>query len=338
MSFLKQQVAKGSLIIALTTNILSFNAMAITDPLPSWNEGPSKTAIIEYVETITTVNSKDFIPREDRIAVFDNDGTLWTEKPFYPQLRFAMDRIAALAPEHPEWKNNSTLKAAAEGDINTVLKGGEHAIIEMVMASHAGMTTDEFAQIVNNWITTARDPKTDRLYTDRVYQPMLEVLNYLHDNNFTTYIVSGGGIEFMRPWTESIYGIPPEQVIGSSIKTRFEDTDNGPVLRRLPEVDFIDDKAGKPIAINKFIGKKPVFVFGNSDGDWQMIQWTDSNDKLTFAGIVHHTDAVREYAYDRQSSVGELNKALDYAKDKDNGWTLVDMKNEWKTIYPPKSR
>ena len=333
MSFLRKQVATGSLIIAVTSSMLSFNVTAATDPLPSWNEGASKTAIIEYVEKVTTVNSKNFIAKEDRIAVFDNDGTLWTEKPFYPQLRFAMDRIVALAPENPEWQKNPTLKAAIDGDVKAALKGGEHAILEMVMASHANMTTDEFAQIVTDWITTARDPKTGRLYTERVFQPMIELLDYLRDNDFTPYIVSGGGIEFMRPWTESAYGIPPEQIIGSSITTQFENTANGPVLRRLPEIDFIDDKAGKPVAINKFIGKKPVFVFGNSDGDWQMIQWTESNDKLTFSGIVHHTDADREYAYDRDSSVGRLNKAMDDAKAK--GWTLVDMKAEWKMVYPP---
>jgi hypothetical protein len=305
---------------------------AAADPLPSWNEGEAKRSVIDFVQRVTTAGGVDFVPVPERIAVFDNDGTLWAEKPMYVQLAFALDRVKALAPEHPEWQNQQPFKAALEGDLKTVAAGGEHALLELVMATHAGMTTNAFAQVVTDWLATARHPRFNRLYTELVYQPMLELLAYLRTNGFKTFIVSGGGIEFMRPWTEKVYGIPPEQVIGSSIKTRFELHDGTPVLVRLPEINFIDDKAGKPVGIQMHIGRRPIAAFGNSDGDLQMIQWTTAGPGARFGLVVHHTDAEREYAYDRQSSIGRLDKALDEAKRQ--GWTVVDMKQDWKRIFP----
>jgi hypothetical protein len=301
------------------------------DPLPSWNAGETRDAITAFVGRVTDPASPDFVPEPERIAVFDNDGTLWCEQPFYVQLDFALDRVKAMAPDHPEWADSPVLSAAAAGDVGGVLAEGEHGILEVIMASHAGMTTDEFATIADEWIRGARHDKLDRPYLKTVYQPMLELLAYLRGAGFKTYIVSGGGVEFMRPWTEEIYGIPPEQVVGSSIKTVFEMTDAGPVIRRLPEIDFIDDKAGKPVGIHKFIGRRPIFVGGNSDGDLQMLQWGGAGG-ARFGLIVRHTDAEREYAYDRESHVGRLDKALDLAPD--NGWTVVDMKNDWKTVFP----
>ncbi len=321
--------------IFLSSLILCFasstHAQSI-DALPSWNESPSKHAIIQFVKNVTTKNSPHFVPQAERIAVFDNDGTLWPEQPMYFQLAFALDRIKALAPEHPEWKSTQPFKAALEGDLKTVLAGGEHALLELVMATHAGNTTEEFSQIVKNWLATAKHPETRRPFTDMVYQPMLELLAHLRANGFKTFIVSGGGIEFMRPWTEDIYGIPPEQVIGSSIKTEFEIRGGTPVLVRLPEVNFINDKAGKPVGINQYIGRRPIAAFGNSDGDLQMLQWTCSGSGKRFCLYLHHTDAKREWAYDRDSSIGRLDKGLDEAKTK--GWTVIDMKNDWKNIYP----
>lgn len=276
------------------------------------------------------------MPPAERIAVFDNDGTLWSEKPFYFQLAFALDRIKALAPKHPEWKEKQPFKGVLEGDIKSVLAGGEQALLEIVMATHAGMTTAAFEQTVSEWVSTARHPKTKRPYTEMVYQPMLELLAYLRANDFKAYIVSGGGIEFMRPWVERVYGIPPEQVIGSSIKVKFEIRESGPVLLRLPEIDFIDDKAGKPVGIHKFIGRRPVLAFGNSDGDHQMLQWTAAGSGLRLMGLVHHTDAEREWAYDRESSVGRLDKAL--AEARARNWTIVNMKRDWKLIYPSEKK
>jgi phosphoserine phosphatase len=302
------------------------------DPLPSWNVGAAKENIQAFVSDVTDPRSKYFIPVEERIAVFDNDGTLWSEQPAYFQLFFALDRVKALAPKHPEWKTKQPFKAALEGDLKTVFSGGEHALIELVMASHAGNTTEEFEQIVTEWIGTAKHPRFKRPYTDCVFQPMLELLSYLRANGFKTWIVSGGGIEFMRPWVENVYGIPPEQVIGSSIKTRFEIRNGKPVLARLPEMDFIDDKAEKPVGIHKFIGRRPIAAFGNSDGDLQMLQWTAAGSGERFCLYVHHTDAEREWAYDRTSSIGRLDKGLDEAKAK--GWTVVDMKKDWKRIFP----
>ena len=303
-----------------------------TDPLPSWNESSAKQAIIQFVKNVTTKGKTHFVPSAKRIAVFDNDGTLWSEKPMYFQLAFALDRVRALATQHPEWKQQQPFKAVLEDDLKTVLAGGEHALVKLVMATHAGNTTEEFSQIVEDWLATAKHPETGRLYTDMVFQPMLELLTYLRANGFKTFIVSGGGIEFMRPWTEQVYGIPPEQVIGSSIKTKFEMRDGTPVLTRLPELNFIDDKAGKPVGINQHIGRRPIAAFGNSDGDLQMLQWTTAGSGVRFGLIVHHTDADREWAYDRDSHIGKLDKAIDEADRK--GWTIVDMKKDWKNIYP----
>ncbi len=302
------------------------------DPLPSWNEGPVKQAIIDFVRKVTRAGSDDFVAVPDRIAVFDNDGCLWSEKPVYFQTFFVFDRIAALAPQHPEWKTEEPFASVLRGDLESASSGGEHAVLKMVMATHAGMTTEEFESIVADWITTAKHPVTGRLYTDMVYQPMLELLAYLRNNDFKTFIVSGGGIEFMRVWAERVYGIPPEQVVGSSIKTKFEVRDGRPVLVRIPELNFIDDKEGKPAGIHSHIGRRPIAAFGNSDGDLQMLQWTTSGKGARCGLIVHHTDAEREYAYDRKSSVGRLDQALLEAATQ--GWTVVDMKTDWAQIYP----
>ena len=302
------------------------------DPLPSWNDGNVKQSIIDFVVAVTDEKSPDFVKPEDRIATFDNDGTLWSEQPYYFQLQFALDRVKTMASDHPEWNNTQPFKAILENDLKTVMESGMKGLMEIVMTTHAGMTTDEFAQIVNDWINTARHPKTNKLYKEMVFQPMLELLDYLRVNGFKTYIVSGGGIEFMRPWAEAVYGIPPEQVVGSSIKTKFEMVDGKPVIVRLPELNFIDDKEGKPVGINQFIGKRPLAAFGNSDGDLQMLQWTAAGTGKRLMLYVHHTDAEREWAYDRDSHIGQLNKGLDEAIAK--GWVVVDMKNDWKVIYP----
>ena len=302
------------------------------DPLPSWNDGEVKQAIVSYVQGVTNPESDTFIPVADRIATFDNDGCLWSEQPAYFQLFFAIDRVKALASDHPEWKEEQPFKAVLENDMKTLASFGEHGLLEIVMATHAGNTVDEFEQIVKDWLAVAKHPRFDRPFTDLVYQPMLELLGYLRDNGFKTFIVSGGGIEFMRPWVENVYGIPRDQVVGSSIKTEFVIEDGKPQIRRLPAIDFIDDKAGKPVGINRFIGRKPVFAAGNSDGDLQMLQWTDSNSYPSFQLYVHHTDADREWAYDRESSVGRLDKGLEEAAAK--GWTVVSMKDDWKVIYP----
>jgi len=316
--------------IALTVSCAGPPAPA-TDPLASWNDTAPKQAIIQFVKDVTTEGGPSFVPAAERIAVFDNDGTLWGEQPMYVQLAFALDRVQALAPQHPEWKQKEPFASLLRGDVKGALAGGEHAIAEILMATHAGMTTAEFEQIVTDWIATARHPKTNRPYTGMVYQPMLELLAYLRSNGFKTWIVSGGGIEFMRPWAQ-VYGIPPEQVIGSSIQVKFEMRDGKPVLVRLPEVDFIDDKAGKPVGIHKFIGRRPIAAFGNSDGDLQMLQWTDTGEGARLMMFGHHTDAEREWAYDRESSIGRLDQGLDEAQAK--GWTLVDMKQDWKVIHP----
>ncbi len=312
------------------------SARSQADPLPSWNNGKSKKAITDFVAKVTQQGARDFVPVPERIATFDNDGCLWAEQPMYFQAFFIFDRIKALAPQNPEWKEKEPFASVLQGDIKGSLAGGEQALLEMAMATHAGMTTDEFDKIVKDWIATARHPVTKRPYTEMVYQPMLELLAYLRANGFKTFIVSGGGIEFMRPWTEKVYGIPPEQVIGSSIKTKFELRDGKPVITRLPELNFIDDKAGKPAAIQHHIGRRPVMAFGNSDGDLQMLQWTTAGSGPRFALYVHHTDAGREWAYDRTSHIGRLDKGLDEANAK--GWTVVDMKKEWKVIYPFEKR
>jgi hypothetical protein len=319
------------LVIAFVVATIAIRVQA-ADPLASWNDTASKRAIVNFVEKTTRQGSPDFVPPPERIATFDNDGTLWSEQPMYFQLFFALDRVKEMAPQHPEWKNKEPFASLLKGDVEAALAGGDKAILEIVMATHAGMTTTEFEKIVKDWIATARHPRTKRRYTEMIYQPMLELLAYLRANDFKTFIVSGGGIEFMRPWTEAVYGIPPEQVVGSSIKTQFEMRSDGPVLVRLPKINFIDDKEGKPVGINAHIGRRPIAAFGNSDGDLQMLQWTTAGDGERFALLVHHTDADREWAYDRKSHIGKLDKALDEANAK--GWTVVDMKKDWKVLFP----
>lgn len=306
---------------------------SVSDSLPSWNPGPGRKAIVDFVIRVTSPDSTEFVPEPERIAVFDNDGTLWAEQPAYFQLLFAIDRVRAMAPDHPEWKSQQPFQGVLEGDMEAVMTTGEAGLLKLVMASHAGMTTVEFESIVKEWASNARHPQLDRPYTELVYQPMLEVLDYLRANGFSTFIVSGGGIEFMRPWVEEVYGIPPEQVVGSSIKVAFEIRAGEPVLVRLPEIDFLDDKEGKPVAIHKFIGRRPIAAFGNSDGDLQMLQWTAGGPGASLQVLVHHTDAEREWAYDRDSHIGRLDAALDEARKKD--WLVVDMKEDWRIIYPP---
>ncbi|MFO1108048.1 MAG: HAD family hydrolase [Bradyrhizobium sp.] len=310
----------------------AFVAQAQSDPLPSWNDGPAKQSITDFVTRVTTQGGADFVKPAERIATFDNDGTLWSEQPAYFQLLFAIDRVKALAPQHPEWRSKLPYKAILEGDMKALAATGEKGVAEVVMATHAGMTTDEFARIVSDWIATAVHPRFKRPYTELVYKPMLELLAYLRDNGFKTYIVSGGGIEFLRVFAERIYGIPPEQVVGSTIVTTFRSENGKPVLVREAKLDFIDDKAGKPVAINRFIGRRPVLAFGNSDGDLQMLQWTMGGSGPRFSGLVHHNDADREFAYDRNSAIGRLDKALDEAVAK--RWMVVDMKRDWRVVYP----
>jgi len=327
-------VARPSLAgLATVLLLLATTVARAADPLASWSDSPAKAAIVGFVNQVTDQGSADFVPEPERIAVFDNDGTLWSEQPAYFQLLFAIDRVKALAPQHPEWNNEQPFKAVLEGDMKALAASGEKGLLQLVMATHAGMTTAEFEMIVKDWIAAARHPKTKRLYTEMVFQPMLELLDYLRANGFKTFIVSGGGIELMRPWVETVYGVPPEQVVGSSIKTKFEMRDGNPVLTRLPEINFIDDKDGKPVGINEHIGRRPIAAFGNSDGDLQMLQWTTAGEGRRFALYVHHTDAEREWAYDRKSHFGKLDKGLDLAAA--NGWTVIDMKRDWKVIYPP---
>jgi hypothetical protein len=302
------------------------------DPLASWNDGASKQAIVAFVAAATSAGGKGFVPPAERIAVFDNDGTLWSEQPMYFQLAFALDRVRALAPANPLWKTTEPFASILALDIPTALAGGEKSIAEIVMATHSGITTDEFAKVVADWVATAKHPRFQRPYTELVYQPMLELLAYLRANGFETYIVSGGGVEFMRVFSGPVYGIPPQQVVGSSGKLRFEMRDGGPVLLKESEIDFVDDGPGKPVGIQKFIGRRPVFAFGNSDGDQQMLEWTTAGAGTRFVGLVHHTDAEREWAYDRLSRIGKLDKALDEATARK--WTVVDMKKEWRVIYP----
>ena len=312
-------------------------ACAQSDSLPSWNDGSVKKSITDFVVRVTTQGGADFVPLDQRIATFDNDGTLWCEQPFYAQLAFAVDRVKAMAPGHPEWKTRQPFKALLEKDMKALAATGEKGLAELVMVTHTGMTTDEFASAVIDWTKTARHPRFNRPYTELVYQPMLELLAYLRANGFKTFVVSGGGVEFLRPWMEKVYGIPPEQVIGSSGVVKFQiGADGKPVLMKLAKIEFVDDGPGKPVGINRFIGRRPIFAFGNSDGDLQMLQWTAAGDRARFTGLVHHTDAEREYAYDRQSKVGKLDKALDEAGAK--GWTVVDMKRDWKTVFPPEGK
>jgi len=306
--------------------------VAAADMLPSWRDTPSRQAIVDFVVATTTPTSVGYVPPAERIAVFDNDGTLWAEQPAYFQLLFAIDRVQKMAPQHPEWKDTEPFRSVLAGDMGALAAGGEHAILELVMATHAGNTSEEFEAIVKDWLATARHPQTGRPFEEMIYQPMRELLDYLRANGFKTFIVSGGGVEFMRAFAERVYGIPPEHVIGSSIRTRYEVRDGKPVIVRLPELDFLDDKADKPVGIHKFIGRRPVLAFGNSDGDFQMLEWTTAGDGARLGLLVHHTDAEREYAYDRESSIGRLARGLDEADQR--GWIVVDMKRDWARVFP----
>ena len=322
---------KSLFIKSLLALLLFANTAFASDPLPSWNDTAPKKAIVTFVEEVTKEGSPDFVPPAERIATFDNDGTLWAEQPIYFQYTFAFDRIKALAPQHPEWKSKEPFASVLKGDSKGALAGGDKAFLGMFMATQSGMTPDEFGKVVTDWMTAARHPRTQRLYTEMVYQPMLELLAYLRANGFKTYIVSGGGVDFMRPWSEKVYGIPPEQVVGSSIKTKFEFRDGKPILIYVPELDFIDNSDGKPIGIQSRIGRRPIASFGNSDGDLQIMQWTSAGSGPLFSLYVHQTDAKREWAYDRESDVGHFDKGLDEALAK--GWTVVSMKDDWKSIY-----
>jgi phosphoglycolate phosphatase-like HAD superfamily hydrolase len=323
-----KRVLAGLLLFALA-NL----AFAQADPLRSWNDGAAKKAILDFVADVTDETSADFVKPEERIATFDNDGTLWAEKPIYVEFQFAIDRVRALAPQHPEWKTTPPFDHLLAGDMTAFMAGGDKALLAAVAASHSGMTPEEFEGIVKEWLATAKHPTKHRPYTGLVYQPMLELLTYLRANGFKTFIVSGGGVEFMRAFVERSYGVPPDQVVGSQGKLKFEMINGTPALMKLPAVQFIDDKDGKPIGIEYHVGRRPVAAFGNSDGDLEMLQWTCAGSGARYCLFVHHDDAVREWAYDRHSTVGRLDAGLDAAKA--NGWTLVSMKNDWKTIFPP---
>ena len=342
-------ICQFSLLIAITTMVgaalpvlaaeeqpnvtLTVSGAHVQAPLPSWNDAAAKRAILNFVAKVTKEGSPDFVPVSERIATFDNDGTLWAEQPMYFQLIFAIDRVKALAPQHPEWKVKEPFASLLKDDVTGVLAGGVQSMLELVMTTHAEMSTEEFERIVKDWMATAKHPKTGRLYTEMVYQPMLELLAYLRANGFKTFIVSGGGIEFMRPWTEKVYGIPPEQVVGSSIKTQYEWRDGKPVIVRLSALDFIDDKAGKPVGINSHIGRRPIAAFGNSDGDQQMLEWTQAGGGVRLMMLVHHDDAEREWAYGAESKIGKFSDAL-MAEAKKNGWTVISMKHDWRRIFP----
>jgi phosphoserine phosphatase len=320
-------------ILVAASSLVMWGASAslAADPLPSWNDSAARKSIVGFVERVTSPASSDFVPPAERIAVFDNDGTLWAEQPMYVQAVFIFDRVEQLAPQHPEWNEKEPFASVLEGDVKGALSGGESALLELAMATHAGMTTEEFEEIVTDWLATAKHPKTGRRYTEMVYQPMLELLTYLRANGFKTFIVSGGGVEFMRPWVERVYGVPPEQVVGSSIKTRYEVRNGKPEIVRLPQLNFVDDKAGKPVGIHQHIGRRPTMAFGNSDGDFEMLEWTTSGSGARFGLLVHHTDAAREWAYDRESHIGRLDKGLDAAAKGD--WVLLNMKDDWNTVF-----
>ena len=330
MSYLGRTIVTIAFAAALL--VVPASPQALAQDLASWNDGQARKAIVDFVTAVTTEGGADFVDPADRIAVFDNDGTLWSEQPMYVQLAFALDRVKALAPEHPEWKDTEPFKSVIAGDMKGVAASGEKGLLQIVAATHAGMTGDEFTQIATDWIATAKHPRTGKPYTSMIYQPMLELIDYLEANGFKVFIVSGGGIEFMRPWTEQTYGIPPENVVGSSIKTKYEIKDGKPVISRLAEIDFVDDGPGKPVGIHKFIGKRPLAAFGNSDGDFQMLEWTTSGPGRRFGLIVHHDDGDREVAYDRDSPFGKLDKGLDEGPKR--GWTIVSMKNDWKQVFP----
>jgi len=321
-----------SSLAILAVSLTSLTATQAQDALSSWNDGATKKAIVAFVERVTKEGSSDFVPPHERIATFDNDGTLWCEQPIYFQMLFALDRVKVLAPQHPEWKEQEPFASILRGDIKAFAASGEKGLLAIIAASHSGMTTTEFEKIVSEWIATARHPKFKRPLTQCVYQPMIELLAYLRANGFKTYIVSGGGIEFMRPWTEKVYGIPPEQVVGSSGKTQYEMRNGKPVLMKLPSVNFVDDKAGKPVGINEHIGRRPIAAFGNSDGDQEMLEWTQAGSGARLMMLVHHDDAVREFAYGTDSKVGTFSDAL-MAEAKKNGWAVISMKNDWKRIF-----
>ena len=324
---------RRKLLALLVPLVLSGVVQAQTDPLPSWNDGPSKQALTTFVKAVTQEGSPNFVPVPQRIATFDNDGTLWSEQPIYFQFAFALDRVKALAPQHPEWKTQQPFKGVLDGDMKAVMASGEKGLIELLMLTHTGMTTDEFTNAVCEWLATAKHPTHKRPYTQLVYQPMLELLAYLRQNGFKTFIVSGGTVEFMRAFSEKVYGVPPEQVVGTSFVTKFEMANNGvPVLMRESKIEFIDDGPGKPVGIQRFIGRRPILAFGNSDGDQQMLEWTAAGTGARLMALVHHTDAQREWAYDRQSHIGRLDKALDEARARK--WLVVDMKRDWKQVYP----
>jgi len=319
-------------IAAVFAVLLSTSSAFAADPLPSWNETPAKRAILAFVARVVKEGGPDFVPVVDRIAAFDNDGTLWSEQPCYVQAAFAVDRLKALAAEHPEWKEKPPFKAVLEKGLEGIATLSPQEIVEVVAATHTGMDSEAFTKLVKDWLATARHPKFGKPYTEVVYQPMLELLEYLRANGFKTYIVSGGGVEFMRPWVEQVYGVPPEQVVGSSVKVRYEERDGKPVLIRLPEISFVNDRAGKPDGIHRAAGRRPIAAFGNSDGDYELLRWATAGPGPRLGLIVHHTDADREYAYDRDSHVGRLAKALDAAPSR--GWLVVDMKADWKTVFP----
>jgi phosphoglycolate phosphatase-like HAD superfamily hydrolase len=321
------------LLVTVLCAVAGGSAFAQTDPLPSWNDGAVKKAITDFVARVTTQGGADFVPPDERIATFDNDGTLWCEQPYYFQVAYAIDQIKLMAPKHPEWKKQQPFKGLLEKDMKAIAAAGEKGLLQVLAVTHTGMTVEEFSKSVLGWLATARHPRFDRPYNSLVYQPMLELLAHLRANGFKTFVVSGGGIEFMRPWMQKAYGIPPEQVVGSSGVVKYQiNADGKPELMKLDKVEFIDDGPGKPVGINRFIGRRPIFAFGNSDGDLQMLQWTTAGSGARFGGIVHHTDAEREYAYDRQSRIGKLDKALDAAKA--GGWSVVDMKKDWKDVFP----
>lgn len=318
-----------TLLVLVSSLVVSVQSQA-ADPLPSWNDAAAKTSIVNFVERTTDKDSADYVQIAERIAVFDNDGTLWAEQPMYFQAIFIFDRIKDLAPQHPEWRTKEPFASVLKGDLNVALAGGEHALLEMAMATHAGMTTEEFDKSVTDWVSTAKHPTTGKHYTEMVYQPMLEVLAYLRANGYKTFIVSGGGIDFMRPWSERVYGIPPEQVVGSSVKAKFEIRDGKPVLIKVPELNFIDDKEGKPVGIHQHIGRRPIMAFGNSDGDFQMLEWTTAGSGPRLGLIVHHDDADREWAYDRESHIGKLERGLDEGPER--GWVIISMKDDWRRV------
>ena len=319
-------------LTGVATNAASRPALAADDPLPSWNDGAARQSIVDFVRSVTESGGMDFVPPEQRIATFDNDGTLWSEQPVYFQVAFALDQVRAMAKQHPEWKTKEPFKTVLSGDSHALATLDEKDLLLVVAETHSGMTVEQFRDTVLKWIATARNPRFKRPYTDLVFKPMLELLAYLRGSGFRTFIVSGGGIEFMRPWVEKVYGIPPEQVVGSSAETKYQVVNGTPELIKLPRVEFIDDGPGKPVAINRFIGLRPILAFGNSDGDKQMLEWTAAGRGARLTGLVHHTDADREWAYDRNSSVGKLDKAWDEAVQR--GWLIVDMKRDWKVIYP----